>query len=173
MIDLTDCTAIGTIIKAHGVKGQVVLRLNPFQVDDIIALEPVFIELDGLPVPFFVADYYEKDPNTLILGFEDTNAGENVDELINARVFVPLKNLRKETVLADNFKDLPGYEVRDSGHGKIGVLIEIITHHNNPLFRVADRKREVLIPIQPAFIQTIDHSKKVIHVNTPEGLLEL
>jgi 16S rRNA processing protein RimM len=173
MIDLTDCTAIGTIIKAHGIKGQVVLRLDPFQVDEVKSLEPVFIEIDGLPVPFFIDEYTEKDAHTFIVGFEDINSEEKTEEIINSRVFVPLKNLKKIPVYTDKYNDLAGCEVRDSIHGKLGILTEIINDPNNPLFRIQNKKREILIPIQPAFIQEIDCSKKIIYVNTPDGLLEI
>ena len=71
MIDLSNSICLGTITKTHGIKGQVVLRLDHYGFDDILRLEPVFIEIDGLPVPFFVEAYEEKTTDSLILFFED------------------------------------------------------------------------------------------------------
>jgi len=173
MIDLTDCIAIGTIIKAHGIKGQVVLRLNHFESDDIHSLEPVFLEIDGLPVPFFVSEYYEKDPHTLLISFEDTSSNEVISELMNTRVFVPLKNIGANNSIHQNLNDLSGYEVRDSVHGKLGILTEIIPNEQNPLFRIIDKNREILLPAQPVFIGEIDSNKKIVHVKIPDGLLDI
>jgi 16S rRNA processing protein RimM len=173
MIDLANCIAIGTIIKTHGIKGQVVLRLIHFKLDEIKSFEPVYLEIDGLPVPFFIVDYFPKDQNTVILGFEDFTTNEDLEELMDAKVYIPLKNLRSEAKITDTFKSLSGYEVRDSIHGKLGLIAEIIESDHNPLLRVVDKKREVLIPLQPAFINDIDHSKKIVSVQVPDGLLDL
>jgi 16S rRNA processing protein RimM len=173
MIDLTDCRAIGTIIKAHGIRGEVMLRLDQTAVEDIKKLEPVFLEIEGLPVPFFVSDWYEKDPHCIILSFEDYDSNEAVRELINARVFIPLKNVRKTGLSSDEYASMVGFKVVDAVLGELGYLAEVVHNGYNPLFRIVHGAKEILIPVQPAFISKIDTSKKIIHVKTPDGLIDL
>jgi 16S rRNA processing protein RimM len=173
MIDLQNCIAIGTIIKARGVHGQVVLRLDQFEFDNIKELEPVFIIIDGLPVPFFVSDYYEKDPQLIVISFEDYDTNADIEELVDSKVYIPVKNIRNKYFLRDDPELLIGYVVQDAKLGLLGTLAEIIGNENNPLFRVTAEKREILIPVQPSFILAIDGEKRIIHVQTPEGLVDL
>jgi 16S rRNA processing protein RimM len=173
MIDLTNCIAIGTIIKTHGVRGQIVLRLNHYEVKDIHTMELVFIIIDGLPVPFFISSFDIKDMHQLILTLEDVENEGDAEELADSIVFIPAKNIHLKDLLTGNPYELIGYEVFDTILGKLGILAEITNTDTNPLLRVTDKKKEILIPVQPAFIHEIDELKKVIHVQIPAELIDL
>jgi 16S rRNA processing protein RimM len=173
MIDLTDCIPIGTIIKSHGIRGQVVLRLDYLEFSDIIKMETVFIEIDGLPVPFFVSEYYEKDTHQLVVSFEDFDAKNCIDDLMESRVFISAQYIHTKIALKESPETLIGYEVHDILHGKLGIVNELIPSANNPLFRICSKKKEILFPVQPAFIVEIDKSNKIIHVQAPDGLIDL
>jgi 16S rRNA processing protein RimM len=174
MIDLSDCLVLGTIAKVHGIKGQLMLRLNNFNFDDIIKMETVFIEIDGLPVPFFISEYSEKNKDTIILTFEDPLNEKRTLELIGCRVFINANNLTiAGSKPLDQIEIVLGYDVFDSKHVRLGIIEEIINVQQNPLFRIMNGKKEYLIPIQPEFIIKIDTPKKQIILNPPSGLIDL
>jgi 16S rRNA processing protein RimM len=173
MIDLSDCSILGTIAKVHGIRGQVVLRLHNLSFDEINEMGTVFIEIDGLPVPFFITGYLEKSHDSLILTFEDITAEKKARELVGCRIFVGENSLRRRKKTLGQIDLLLGYEVFDLNYGKIGILEDIIDFQQNPLFRIVNGSKEILVPIQPQFIQKIDKSKKCFTINTPPGLIDL
>jgi len=71
------------------------------------------------------------------------------------------------------FKDIVGYKVEDKNHGSLGEISNVIEHPGNILMCIEGDFNEILIPMIDAFILDIDHNKKLIRVDTPEGLIEL
>jgi 16S rRNA processing protein RimM len=173
MIDLSDCSVLGTIAKTHGIRGQVLLRLNNFSYVDIIKMETVFIEIDGLPVPFFITAYSEKNYDSLVLTFEDVESESKAKEFIGCRVFINSKALKADSNPSIQTSTLLGYEVFDLKHGRLGILTDILDTQQNPLFRILDGRKEILVPLQNEFIYKINKSKKSITLDTPTGLINL
>jgi 16S rRNA processing protein RimM len=173
MIDLSDCLVLGTLTKTHGIRGQVILRYNNLDFDDIIKMESVFIEIDGLPVPFFIDEYTERNKESLILTLEDIDSENKAKILIDNRVFVRSSSIKKTRVLLNQPKSYLGYKVVDNQFGELGILKEVLEIYQNPLYKIMDGKKEILLPIQPEFILKIDIKSKTILVNTPPGLTNL
>lgn len=173
MIDLSEFTVAGIITKTHGVHGQVLMQLSNLSFEDILKLESVMIEIDGLPVPFFINTYTSKNISSVILDFEDVNTEEKAIELLNKKVLIKSDSLIENTIVNPQTEKFKGYIVIDKRLGEIGVLEEILEVQNNPLLRVLKGKKEILIPFQQEFIVKINDKKKIIKVNTPSGLTEL
>jgi len=173
MINLSDCILLGTITKRHGFRGQLIIRLSNITSDKIQEMELVFIEIDGLPVPFFVTDFSEKDAGSLLIKLEGIDDKIKASTLIDTRVFV--KSLPHDTVSYEfsDFNQFVGYEVIDKNIGNLGILKEIIEIQQNPLFRIMNNNKEILLPAYKEFILEINASKGTILVETPEGLTEL
>ena len=68
-----NCSKIGYITKPHGIDGSVVVRLNGLFADDIEPGEPMFIEIDGTLVPFFIEEIRpQTDMAYIKFGFVDS-----------------------------------------------------------------------------------------------------
>jgi 16S rRNA processing protein RimM len=173
MIDLEDCLVLGTLTKVHGIRGQVILRLNNLSFEDIIKMESVFIEIDGLPVPFFIDEYSEKNNESLILTLEDIRSEKQAKALIDNQVYVRSNTIKKSKILLTQPESYIGYKVIDKKYGEIGILFEVIEIQQNPLYRILNGKREILLPVQAEFIIKIDNDFKTILVSTPSGLTDL
>jgi 16S rRNA processing protein RimM len=173
MIDLTDCYNLGTITKPHGIRGQVVLRLNNLGFDDILNMGTVFFEIDGLPVPFFIDEFSERDHDAITLTVEDIPSEQKARELVNCKVFVKNNTLKIRSVFEQEYDKLVGYEVFDKIHGRLGILENIDNFQMNRLFHIVKEKKDYLIPVQPEFIIKIDKKHRQLTLNTPEGLIEL
>lgn len=173
MIDLSDCYNLGIITKSHGIRGQVVLCLNNLGFDDILEMGTAFLEIDGLPVPFFVYEYVEKDYNSVILSIEDIDSEQKARKLINCKLFARLNTLKINSKINSQYENLVGYEVFDKTHGRLGFLKDIQDFQQNRLFRIVDGKKEYLIPVQPEFIIKIDKTRKMLMISAPAGLIDL
>lgn len=173
MINLSDCILLGTITKLHGFRGQLIVRLNNISSDKIREMELVFIEIDGLPVPFFVTEFSEKDTGSLLIKLEDIDEKYTANALIDAKVYIkslPENNISEQFPVASQ---LLGYEVIDKNIGLLGTLKKIIDIQQNPLFCIIKNNKEILLPASKEFILEINDSKKTIIVEAPAGIADL
>lgn len=174
MINLEDCIELGRLTRTHGIKGQITLRLNSFSFEEIENMEWVYIMVDGLPVPFFVEEFSEKNADTLIIKLEDVDSEPEAKKYSDTQVFID-RNIVQSTHedLFNNPDLLKGYAVIDKNKGFIGQLDALVEYGENPVVRVLHERTEILIPFQDEFFVAIDNENKAIRVECPDGLLDL
>lgn len=172
MINLNDCIELGILLKPHGIKGQLILKLNEISFDEIQTMESVFIIFNALPVPFFIVDFSQKNFDSVVLNLEDVATEAKARELINKKVFIEKRFLSAPNSVQIN-PSYSGYKVIDSNAGYIGVLNEILDFNKNPILQILQNKIEILLPLNQEFILDIDEIEKEIHVCCPDGLLDL
>ena len=166
-----DLIKIGEIVKAHGFKGETVIKLST-DFDNLKKTEHLFLEIEGLFVPFFFS-YKPKTfkKSSLIVKFNNLDSDIEVKELINCSVFTTVENIIPEEV--DIFETLEGYNVYNNEMfiGKAGEYLNI---PSNPILTViSDTNPEILIPINDQFVLEIDKKNKKIIFNLPEGLIDV
>jgi hypothetical protein len=62
---------IGRITKTYGFEGAVIVRNEGGITREPEQGEPVFVVIDGIPVPFFTREAWSPSPGTLIISFDD------------------------------------------------------------------------------------------------------
>jgi 16S rRNA processing protein RimM len=173
MLKKEDCYWLGTLVKTHGIKGELVIKLNNLLAEDLIEMESVFLEIEGLLVPFFIETIYAVTSQTCIVQFERLNSESKSTEFTGCRVYTD-KNI---TDIPDNIpsslSEFIGFNIEDTQIGFHGIIDDVLDVSKNPLFRVLYNNQEVLIPAQPGFIIRIDDKKKIIYVSLPDGLLDI
>ena len=101
---------------------------------------------------------------------------ENIDlvgEWVGAEVFMALEELPEPGEDEHYWYELVGLTVVDQKLGEIGTLEEIFTTAAHDIFVVAGSHGEVLIPVVDEFILGLDEEDGFVHVDLPEGLVEL
>ncbi len=170
---------IGSFVKTHGFHGQLALSLAENISFDSIdeglnEKEAVFVELDRIPVPFFISEngIRNLNPKTILLKLDDID-DKKATRLIGCNVFIEMSQLPnyKEDDL-ENIEDYIGYSVYDSDLKFIGIFDEFIKMKGNPLLRLDLKGKELLIPLASDFIQQIDIEKEEIHLQLPDGYLD-
>ena len=109
----------------------------------------------------------------LRLKFEDIETEADAEALLKSDLYLPLEMLPK---LEDNkfyFHEVIGYTIIDSNFGEVGIINSINDSTAQAIFEIDRNGIEILIPMNDEFIKKVDRSKKVIQVNTPEGLIDL
>jgi 16S rRNA processing protein RimM len=171
MLDKKDYLPIGVFTRTHGVQGALVLRLQGIEAEDLPEMEWVFVEIDGLPVPFFIEEIREMHQDRIILSFDTITSESRSRLLVGCRLFI-----KGETVSEDSSifvgTEINGYSVADELTGEIGIATELIAINENPILRVQGKK-EFLIPFHPDIILEISKKRKSITVKLPEGLVDL
>lgn len=171
---MKNLVSIGYTKKPHGLKGELKVLIDDLYLDDFLDAETIFLELKGKKLPFFIESV--REGNEILVKLEDIDSKEAADNIASKEIFlresdiVPLDERELEE---DDFVQYLGYQVQDSELGLIGAIEEIIEYPQQMMAVVNYQDREVLIPMNEAFIKKIQKKEKIIHMELPEGLLDL
>ena len=81
--------------------------------------------------------------------------------------------LDKDILSEDNGGFYIGYSIQDKTSGIEGIIREFIDNPLNPLFLVANESSEFLLPVHPDFILKVEHKKKLMILQLPEGFVDI
>jgi 16S rRNA processing protein RimM len=170
MLKKEDFVHLGKFLKPHGTKGEIGLQGDIFMLDED-ECNFVACDIDGILVPFFFESMRQKNDDTLIVKVERMESAEAVRYLTNRDAYIP-RNWSEESdeVSLSYFLD---FKATDTGYGHLGTVVDIDESTINALFVIDGEKGEILIPAQEEFIASIDHERKEIVFDLPEGLVSL
>jgi len=172
MILKSEVFPAGRINKPRGTKGELVFSAN----SDLLSNEDVeylIFEMEGILVPFFIDEVKAGNGNQGTIKFN------GIDDEIEAKMFsgltffLPEKFLEQAKTTEIELDYFVNFTLIDEQAGETGCITDIDQSTENALFIVKNGKKEFLIPIVMDFITNIDHKKKIIYTDLPEGLLEL
>jgi len=166
--EIANLKKIGFISKLNGYKGELVLVTD---VDDVVKEKFLFMKMEGIPVPFFVEDIFEKSGN-FIVKLEDVNDEFFAQRFLNHDVFIERKSRKKntETFSAHELND---YRIIDSSFGDLGPIVRIEDFPQQEIAICVLKGKEIMVPLNDEFIDDIDDELKVVSVTLPEGLVDL
>jgi len=173
MIRKKVCTLLGTLVKTYGAKGSVLLLFKDLNVENFKGRESVFVEIDGLLVPFFIEEFREKTKDTASIKFRDIHSETQAKEFIGDAVYIQKSQVKRKRKRITEMPGVAGYRVKDRNLGFVGIAGTIADIANNPLLRVHHEDREYLVPVHQDIILEINDKEKVIVIEAPEGLFEL
>lgn len=173
-IDKNDFTPIGFIQKPHGLKGETILFFDENHEETLEDAETLFIEIEGGLVPFFISEegLRFRTADSAIIQFDELDSQEKARELSGCKVYVPNEEI-VEMEDNDEIAYLIGFKVFDSQRGEIGPIIHYNDFSGNIVITVQHPKAEILIPLSQSIIKNMDEEKKELHLDCPEGLIEL
>ncbi len=164
---------LGKVIKTHGRKGEVILSTDHQIPDNVFQNAPIFIEIDGLLVPFFIEEFFRKSTGTVITKIEDINSAEEAKSLIRKDWFLSGEHFKINTRSEETAKNLEGFLLKDQNDQEIGSVKKMIEIPSNPLLQVKYKDHLIEIPFNKHTLFFIDEENKVIKNHIPDGLLEL
>ncbi|MCF8219698.1 MAG: ribosome maturation factor RimM [Bacteroidales bacterium] len=172
MINRKDFFHAGVIKKTFGVEGELIfLFLKEFQVK-IKEKEPVFPEIEGNLVPFFIENFQWHNDNELRLKLEDINSKETAEQFTGYAFYLPL-SLLEDDENNIQFYDLVGFQIIDETAGPLGKIKEIIEQPAQDLMIIESETREIMIPLVTDYILNADSDQKTMYTQLPEGLLDI
>ena len=173
MIHYSDVYKIGTITKAHGLRGEVVFNFTD-DIFDTVDADYLIIEVDGILVPFFISEYRFRSDSSALMKFDDIDSVEQAQQIIGCDVFFENSKAVEANEEEMSLHYFIGFRMLEEKEGEIGVITDIDDQTDNWLF-VVERKNgdEVLVPAQDAFIVDINHEERTITMDLPIGLLDL
>ncbi|MBN1413772.1 MAG: hypothetical protein JW973_01625 [Bacteroidales bacterium] len=173
MLTIKDCLPIGILTRTHGAQGSLVLKLQTLTAKDFHEMEWVFVEVDGLPVPFFVRNVRELNVDKVILSLDAVTSDCRAKELVGSRLLIPSTRLAEKAIPKNDYLNIDSFQVRDIKYGNLGIAAEIMDITGNPLLRIISGKKELFVPAHPDIVLEISVKEKFILIKAPEGLIEL
>lgn len=166
MITSNEIAPVGKVIKSHGFNGELAIACNAdFNME---ACDYFVFDIESIFVPFFIAEYRFKDSTTAIVRFDGIIDETAAREFFGKTVYIK-KELLNEIVKTEvSLEYFIGFSVKTQ-QGNLGTVDNVDDSTANTLLIVGDK----LIPINESLIDDIDHDKRILYMNLPEGLLDL
>ena len=173
MIAKDEVIKIGKLQKPYGIKGEISLVFDKPAYADIDT-EFYFLDIDSILVPFLVEEITFITDTDARVKFEDIDCETKAAKFVNLHVFL----LRKQ--VSENLNDekndwnfFIGYSVFDQHYRDLGKIESVDAATINVLFIVKKADEEYLIPATEDFITEVNDRQKIIHMNLPEGLVDV
>lgn len=165
-----DCMLLGTISKTHGVRGELIIRIADPSYEPDENWESLFLQIDGILVPFFISSLYVSKADEWFILFDDYDNKDSVQNLVGQQVWINKDLLARveEEIYLD---ELTGYTLINVRTGKQGSITDFMDIPGNPVFEVSFEGDKVLVPAQDDLIEEIDPENQKLIMRLPEGIL--
>jgi len=157
---------IAKVLKSNGTDGGLLMGFRDIDPNEISLAEPVFIDYDGLPVPFFIESLTPRGNGRALVRLNDITSLADAEEIVGRAVWADWEE--EESDQAD-FSDLVGWTVL--GAGEVTDFVDIPA---NPCLEIQTKNgTSVLVPFHEDLILSVDPEARVLEMEIPDGLLDL
>ncbi len=162
---------IGKILRAYGLKGNVVIFAyadmpRSFRVNLKVAIDP-----EGEPIEMTVKSV-SKGSGGLRVGFKEINDRTSAENIAGKYIGIPQEDLPELSKDEYYVFDLIGCKVNDHDGSELGIVDEVINNPGNDLLQVSRNKKQYLIPVNREIVKNIDLKNRSITVENIEGLFD-
>ena len=151
---------IAKILKSNGTDGGLLIGVRDIEVGQIDLQEPVFIEFDGLPVPFFIQDLQQRGNSKAIIHLNDIDSLADAEEVVGRALYIEGEWEEEEEM------DFIGWTLLNRGE-RVGTVTGMEPIPGNLCLYVG----ETLVPLHPDLILSADPAARTLDLDLPDGLL--
>jgi len=167
-IPKADCEKVGYFKKTHGVFGELVLEYEPQFEVSIENADRLFVELDGLLVPFFVMEdgFRFKTENSAIITFDGLETEKYAKRMVGSSVYLFKNEIieMSDELFESQFEN---YMLTDEKLGEIGIIEQIDNYSGNIVFTVNYLGKALLVQFNEDFFIEIDRKKHLLNRALP------
>jgi 16S rRNA processing protein RimM len=165
-----DITLLGTIVKTHGVRGELILRTADPSFELNENWESIFLQIDGILVPFFISGLRPFKSGEWVIKFDWYEDRNRAETLLGYSAWCEQDQLEapEDELFLD---DLLGYTFRDKTSGRSGHITGFMDIPENPVFEAESGTDTYLIPAREEMILEVDTEKRNIIFELPEGII--
>jgi 16S rRNA processing protein RimM len=169
---LPEYISIGKIVAAHGLKGELLLEHQLGKKTSLKGLKTIFTEeKTNSFLPWFIESTRIKSDTETWIKLEQVDAREAALRLVRRKVWL-MEDDQKKFASRKSPTSVLGYMVIDKGK-PLGQIEEVYEQPHQLVCRIAMNGKEVLIPLHEESLKKIDHRKKELHADLPDGLLDV
>jgi 16S rRNA processing protein RimM len=165
---------LGKITKLHGYKGELTVFLDTSKPANYSQIEFLFLELKGSLVPYKIELFEPKTKNAAKVKLVGVNSEKDAKVLVKSLVYIPESQLQSADALKKDMDSWMGYGVEDDEYGYLGEITHVGGVSTNPQIEILHESgATIFIPLQPEFILGVDPEQQMVHVQAPDGLIDL
>jgi 16S rRNA processing protein RimM len=169
---MEDYVSIGTLAATFGVKGEIVVNHHLGGQPNLAGIEVFFIEeTTDRFIPYFITELKIRSEGELVVSFEGISTPEIARKYLKKKVWLNAKDAKRIASKSAPIS-LLGFSVIEQKNF-LGTVLEVIEQPLQILLRIEMEEKEVLIPINESTLVKIDHKGEKIHVDLPDGLLDI
>ncbi len=169
---------VASILKANGTDGG--LLLSAPDVDLQFTTGPVFVEFDGLPVPYYITDCTPRGAVRFVAHLSDVRTLEDALELVGRKLLMREEDI--DDLLPEDESDeirtmedvaamLVGWNLYDADASLVGEIEDFEPIPANTCLYVRKSSGEqIMLPLHEDFIISIDAETRSVTLRLPEGL---
>ena len=165
---------VAVIVKARSKPGRFAARAAaglPFLLEegDVVSFVPPKLDV---PRQAEVRSVELVDEHKAEVEFDGVETADVARELVGMHCLI-----RRSEIDGELFEDAPGlweeWDVVDGQLGKVGVVVGIVDNAAQSLLEVAEADRTFLVPIVDDIVVGLDVDAHIVHVELPQGLMDL
>ncbi len=165
---------LATVRKTYGKEGELFLKFHPKAPQTFLEQwteeEPVYIWVDGIPVPFYITSLQFVGNDKAVVCFENYPTERLAAEWVGSTLLVKAD---KEADPTDG-SHLVGYTFRaktETGSAKRGTVSQFFDYPMNPCLELTfEDGTSTLLPFHSTFVKKTNHRNKSLELLLPEGL---
>lgn len=169
-MEIKDLVSIGRITRSIGLAGELEIKTNDDFFGEPLAGEALFIEINRSKIPYFISEIKQTGDRYRVK-LDDIDTQDQARQFSNLDVFAPQKE--KAPSKQNELSSIIGYKAVDGTLGELGEITDIHEYPGQQVLAIKYNKKEVLLPVTPDFISRIDDKKRIVHVQCPDGLLDV
>lgn len=176
MITADSITQIGTVLKTHGVHGELTVAL---EADDVLSEEHcIVMDIDGIYVPFYLIFLRPKSAARALITIDGYHSDEAAREFVGKKVYMLNSDLGDRLGTDDDegiyLDDLVDMTLVDEEGTTVGRITGYDDSTANIVLGVElPDGRKVFVPMAAELFIDIDYSNRRLQLEIPQGLLEL
>jgi 16S rRNA processing protein RimM len=173
-IPKNNCVKVGYVQKPHGINGELIIRFQEEYYETLEEVPPIFLEIDNLLVPFFIAEegLRFKSSESVITRLDWVDSDAKAKALCGLSVFVDANDvIATDDEMSPH--ELVGFLLFGEDIGLIGEITEVHDYSGNLLLSVDYQGNDVLVPLNEDLIIRLDEDFREIELRIAEGLLNL
>lgn len=164
---------LGYLERLHGVQGEVVLVIDADQPEHYKQLGSIFLDIRGKLIPFFIEKQKQLRKNERLLKLEDIKNEDEASDLVGSTVYLPISQLPPLKEHQYYYHELIGMVVIDQNQQHVGTATGVLETPQQMLLQFDHEGYEVLCPMHDDIVKKIDKANRSIHLELPEGLLDV
>jgi 16S rRNA processing protein RimM len=163
---------IGKLVATYGLQGELVLKHALGKKTSLKGIQALFIEdRKESFMPWFIESAKIKSEDEVYIKLEGLQTKEQAGKLTPKEVWLPEVDFRKLAAKSAP-ANLLGYTIINETE-PLGEILEVIEYPHQLLCRLEIQTKEVLIPLNESSLLKVDHKKKQVIVELPDGLLDI
>lgn len=166
-------TPVGKLMKPHGINGEITVLLTADV--DLAAQRCVFLDVDGIYVPFFLNSVRPKSSETDLISIDGITDERQAATFSQSTLYALREEAISEECSEDGFyaSDFVGFTV-NSSEKTVGKIIDLDDTTDNYLFIIETPDgRNVMVPVADEYVVDIDTENRIITLDLPDGLLDI